>query len=390
MIIPKLAIRNLLGAGLRTWLNVVVLSFSYVAIIWTQGLYQGMNEQVSRAKIDSEIGGGQFWQENYDPFDPLTLDEAHAPIPQKIKNLIEKKKAVPVLILQGAIYPEGKVIPVLLKGIDPGQSILDLPTQFLADSSEELIAIIGSRMAKLAHLQEGDYVTVQWRDINGTFDAREVHIAKVFKTPVQSIDNNQLWLSLPVLQKLTGMKDQATLVVVSPDCQDIPEINGWKFQSREVLLADITELIRAKSVGASIFYVVLLFLAMLGIFDTQVLSIFRRRKEIGTLMALGMTRPKIIQLFTLEGAIHSVLATIVAAIYGLPLIIYTAKKGWALPQNTDNYGFAIGDKLFPVYTAGLIIGTVILIFIVTTIVSYMPTRKIAKLKPTDALRGKNI
>ena len=281
-------------------------------------------------------------------------------------------------------------MPVVLKGIDPAQSILDLPTQFLADSSEELTSIIGSRMAKLANLREGDYVTVQWRDQNGTFDAREVRIAKIFKTPVQSIDNNQLWLSLPVLQKLTGMKDQATLVVVSPNCQDIPEIDGWKFQSTEVLLADIAELIRAKSVGASIFYFVLLSLAMLGIFDTQVLSIFRRRKEIGTLMALGMTRPKIVQLFTLEGAFHSVLATIVAAIYGLPLIFYTAKKGWALPQNTDNYGFAIGDKLFPVYTAGLIIGTVILIFIVTTIVSYMPTRKIAKLKPTDALRGKNI
>ncbi|NOZ62208.1 MAG: ABC transporter permease [Calditrichaeota bacterium] len=390
MIIPKLAIRNLLGAGLRTWLNVVVLSFSYVAIIWMQGLYQGMNEQVSRAKIDSEIGGGQFWQENYDPFDPLTLDEAHARIPGKIKNLIEKKQAVPVLILQGAIYPEGKVIPVLLKGIDPRQSILDLPTQFLADSSEELTAIIGSRMAKMAHLQEGDYVTVQWRDINGTFDAREVRIEKIFKTPVQSIDNNQLWFSLPVLQKLTGMTDQATLVTVSQDCEKIPVVEGWKFQTTEVLLADLTELIRAKSVGASILYVVLLFLAMLGIFDTQVLSIFRRRKEIGTLMALGMTRPKVIQLFTLEGAIHSVLAALVAAIYGIPLLIYTAKKGWALPQNTDDYGFAIGDKLFPVYGIGLILGTTILIFVVTTIVSYLPTRKIAKLNPTDALRGKYV
>jgi len=388
MIIPKLAIRNLLGAGIRTWLNVIVLSLSYVVIIWTQGLYQGMNEQISRAKIDSEIGGGQFWQENYDPYNPLCLDEAHSVMPPEIKKLIRKKQAVPILVVQGSIYPGGKVLPVVLKGIDPSQTILNIPTQYLLDSSEEITAIIGTRMAKMARLKEGDYVIVQWRDVDGTFDAREIKIAKIFQTQVQTIDNNQLWLSLPVLQKLTGMHDQATLVVISPELQNVPSTAGWKFQSTEVLLADLAELVKTKSVGASIFYLVLLFLAMLAIFDTQVLSIFRRRKEMGTLMALGMTRAQIIQLFTLEGATHSILAALVAAIYGIPLLVYSAKSGLAMPQSYDSYGLALGDKLFPVYSTGLVIGTTLLIFLITTIVSYLPTRKIAKLKPTDALRGK--
>ena len=47
-----------------------------------------------------------------------------------------------------------------------------------------------------------------------------------------------------------------------------------------------------------------------------------------------------------------------------------------------------GEKLFPTYSAGLVIGTTVLVFIMTTIVSFLPTRKIAKLKPTEALRGK--
>jgi len=49
---------------------------------------------------------------------------------------------------------------------------------------------------------------------------------------------------------------------------------------------------------------------------------------------------------------------------------------------------ALGEKLFPAYTVGLVIGTTILVLCVTTVVSYLPTRKIANLKPTDALRGK--
>ena len=71
---------------------------------------------------------------------------------------------------------------------------------------------------------------------------------------------------------------------------------AWTISSR-----DIQELIADKTVGASILYAILLFLAMLAIFNTQVLSIFRRRHEMGTMMALGFTRGKVIGLFTLEG-----------------------------------------------------------------------------------------
>jgi len=146
--------------------------------------------------------------------------------------------------------------------------------------------------------------------------------------------------------------------------------------------------VKTKTAGGSIMYIFLLSLALLAIFNTQVLSIFRRRKEMGTMMALGFTRSKVIQLFTLEGAMHSVLAAIVAAIYGIPFLVWFSKTGWALPEATEDFGFALGEKLFPVYSVGLVLGTVVLVLMVTTIVSFLPTRKIARLKPTDALRGK--
>jgi putative ABC transport system permease protein len=81
MLLFKLALRNIIRAGLRTWLNVIVLSFSFVIIIWLQGLYKGMDEQISRNMIEEELGGGVYWQENYDPFDILSLDDNFAQIP---------------------------------------------------------------------------------------------------------------------------------------------------------------------------------------------------------------------------------------------------------------------------------------------------------------------
>ena len=111
---------------------------------------------------------------------------------------------------------------------------------------------------------------------------------------------------------------------------------------------------------------------MLAIFDTQVLSIFRRQKEIGTYIALGYTRQEAVGLFTVEGAMHSILAAVVSAVYGMPFLIWQANAGWTMPIEASEFGMAMAQTLYPVYSAGLVISTVLIIVLVTTAVSYWP------------------
>jgi len=388
MLTLRLALKNLLNAGLRTWLNVVALSFSFVAIIFLQGFYDGLNDQVEHATIAALYGGGQYWQSAYDPYDPLSLEDAHGIVPQSLGSLIAHDSATAILIRRASIYPQGRFRAILLKGIDPDQHTLSIPTSLLGDTTGGIPALIGSRMAKSSGLKQGDLITVQWRDVHGTFDARDVRIVGVFRSNVQDIDNEQIWIPLDRLQMFTQVPGQATLVVLKSGVRPVDKASGWVYRDLDYLLKDLHTFVRMKSVGASILYLLLLVLAMLAIFDTQVLSIWRRRKEMGTLMALGMTRGRVIELFTLEGALHSVLAALVAALYGIPLFAYTASQGFLVPNATDTLGFAIGEKLFPSYSSLLVVGTTVLVCVVTTVVSFLPTRKIARLKPTDALRGR--
>lgn len=388
MLALKLAYRNLKGAGLRTWLNVAVLSLAYVLIIWHQGIFTGMLKHGSQAVIEDEIAGGQYWHKNYDPFDPLSYDESHGPIPAKIAGLIEDKKATPILIRQAAIYPEGRIQTVLLKGIEPGQTILGIPSASLDKEEDVLPVLIGRRMAKSISLGIGDYLTIRWRDVQGTFDAVEGKIVEIMNTKVPTMDKGQLWVPLEELQKMVTLKDEATIIVVGQNVQGQGDVSDWKFKDQNFLLTDINEMVRSKRISGSILYVVLLFLAMLAIFDTQVLSIFKRRKEIGTLIALGMTRRQVISLFTLEGAMHGILAIGIGAIYGIPWLIFYSKTGMKVPQATEEYGFALAGRLYPSYSVGLVLGTVFIVMVTVTIVSFLPTTKISKMKPTEALKGK--
>lgn len=388
MTIARLALRNFLGAGAKAWLRVIVLSLAFVVIIGLQGVYQGMGLQMSQAMVSVELGGGQYWHQKYDPRNPLDLADAHGPIPPDLKSLIDSGRATAILIVQGYMYSSGSLRTVLLKGIDPKQRVLTLPVDMLTDAGGTAPALIGTRMAREARLKTDDVATVRWRDAVGTFDAEEVRIARMMNTSVQTVDSGQVWLPLDRLQRMARMSGEATLVVLADVNSGAGTVTGWTFKDLDFLLADVRAMVRTKTAGGVIVYTILLFLGMITILDTQVLSIFYRKKEIGTLMALGLTRGSVIRMFTLEGAFNAALAALVGAIYGIPLLALFVRTGFPLPAVTEQVGFSVGERIYPAYSAALVLGTTALVGVVTTIVSYLPTRKIARLKPTEALRGR--
>lgn len=378
----QLAYKNLIGSGLRTWLNVGVLSFAFVIMIFYNGLIDGWDQQAKLDSIAWEYGHGQLLEESYDPFDPFTLQDGHAEFDaKKVKNL------TPILIRQASIYPDGRMLSVSLKGIEAEQEILDIPSAILGKSNAFIPALIGKRMAESAKLKEGDEVLLRWRDKNGTFDATNITINDIFDCNVPNVDNGQIWISIEKLWEITGLHQHATMFIASEDYR-YQEMPGWKLSSQEDLLRELTEIIAMKKVSGSIMYGLLLAIALLAIFDTQVLSIFRRQKEIGTYIALGMTRWQVVGLFTVEGSMYSFLATIVGCIYGIPFLFYMATNGITMAANADDMGISIADVIYPVYGIGLIIGSIILVVISATIVSFLPARKIAKMNPVDALKGK--
>lgn len=382
----KLALRNLLGAGLRTWLNVFVLSISYVLIIWMQGLIAGWDHQAKRDMAAWQTGAYQYWHEGYDPYDPLTLADCHADVPAELLPAVENGQVVPVLMAQATIYPHGSMLPVVLRGLPAGQKVLQLPMHNLDTAGFPVI--IGSMMARTAKLGKGDVITLRWRDHHGTFDAAEVTIADIFSSNVSAAENGQVYLELGRLRSMLSLPGEATILIYNNEHQALTNLSGWSVKPFAWLSREVDEMIKTKSAGQSILFGVLLLLALLAVFDTQVLSIFRRQREIGTYVALGYTRRQVVGLFTVEGTMYAVLAALLSMAYGLPLLLWQARVGWTLPVDAGDFGMAMEQTLYPVYSAGLVAGTVLIVTLATAIVSYLPSRKIAKMNPTDALKGK--
>ena len=388
MVILRLAIKNLLGAGMRTWLNVVVTSFSFTIIIFFNAMYDGMRQDTLRIMLDTEVGGGQLWHPKYDPYNPLTIEDSHAVIPEELRESVALKEAMPVLVRQATFYMNGRSSVGLMKGMPPEQEIVRMPMKDLNDYTGDYIpVVIGSGMSKKTGLRKGDLFTVRWLDALKTYDADEFEVAEVIKLDNFHLDRGIIWLSLEKMRELLEMPGEATFIVLKRDYAFNFSAASFVYRDIDYFMKDIDAAIEADQVWANTIFGLLLIMASLGIFNSQVLSIFRRKKEIGTLMALGMTRYSVVRLFTLEGGLHSVLALVVGALYGTPLFYYLATRGISIPYG-EEAGIVSSGSLYPVFGPQLIFGTMLLVAGVVTVVSFLPTRKIAKMQPTEALRGK--
>lgn len=386
----KLAYKNLIGAGLRTWLNVFILSLAFVVMLFYNGMLEGWSRDGIRDMIRTETGSGQYWVKGYDNLDPYTYDDAHAPVTETVQAMIARQEISPMLIREVSVYPQGRMQGAVIKGLDVAQSILSgIPTQELANSDVDYGLMIGRRMASNLQVVEGDVMLMRWRDVNGAFDARSFTVVHIFDTDNPPIDIGQIYMDVELLQEMTLLQGQYSVLTFGDAFKASTHIEGWVYKSLDDLLAYFYAGLNAERTSAMVTYFFLLLIGMLAIFDTQVLSVFRRTKEIGTYIALGMTPQQVMRLFTVEGTMYSLFAVVLGAIWGTPVFLAINKVGINFGNmQMDGAGYAIPKVVYPYYSPWIVILGISTLVIASAIVSYIPARKIAQLKPTDAIRGK--
>jgi len=154
-------------------------------------------------------------------------------------------------------------------------------------------------------------------------------------------------------------------------------------------MADLLTLLAHDRRNTKILWVILISLAAISVFNTQILAVFKRQKEIGTLMALGMAPNRIVRLFTLEGSFAALLAVGVALLLGVPFFIWFQGVGFDVSHLSET-GFPVREKIFLDIRPWEVIYSTLVTVGIMIAVAWAPVKKIARLDPTQALRGRAI
>jgi putative ABC transport system permease protein len=261
--------------------------------------------------------------------------------------------------------------------------------------------LLTNEIAKLFKVKTGDIMTIISRTKYDAINALDLEIAGIVHVGNPEVDNMNFFIPLDVAQEFLEMQNEVTEISVFGSTMEGAEGlaqnirkdfdgNRYDIVTWEYIARDIIRLYEFRSRARQIIIFIILLMASASVMNTMLMSIFERTREIGTLLAFGMRRAKILQLFTIEGTFLGVFGSFVGCLLGGSLTYYYKFNGIDVSQYSGGSGFGnmpISSIIYAEITPFYIIGSFLLGVIVAMLSAAYPAMKGSRLQPTDALRS---
>ena len=240
-------------------------------------------------------------------------------------------------------------------------------------------AIIGYEAAELEQRVPGDQIFVP--NLN-----KVLKVVGIFeRTGTQ--DDGIVYLPLKSSQRIFNLKDKLTGIGIK--LKDIGSLSdfeealynepGIQVISMAEVKGTIFNLISSAKVMTNSVAIIAIIIAVIGVVNTILMSVFERTKEIGVMKAVGASRLDIFRIIWLETTLICVIGGFIGdivAILGAQAVEYILRH--ILP-------YAPGGKLVLI-TPGLLIGSFIGAIVMGLIAGIYPALRASSMRPVEAIR----
>lgn len=270
--------------------------------------------------------------------------------------------------------------------------VSDLENQIIYGSIEAFQrnpygVLIGERLAHRMNLMPNDTFLLQARGENLRF-----RVNGVFETGIEQVDKERIYMHIPASRALLNRPNGVSFIQINlSDPDKAPEFadrlgpvlshSVMSWQQREKTWLQVFQVLR---ISSALTVSTIILISGLGMFNTLVMIIIDKTREIAILRSMGYTRRDIVQIFMMQGGIVLVLGILLgwafaaAATYGLSRLPIQIRGIFASDSFIVNW-----DVMHYLWAA--LIATV-----VVTIASYFPARRAARLEPGAVIRGSSL
>jgi putative ABC transport system permease protein len=260
--------------------------------------------------------------------------------------------------------------------------------------------IVGIGLAGDLGIKNGDKITVLSTTMRRGSNAVTFQITGIARFPVEALNKSYLLVPLDRAQKLLRMDNSVTQIIMKlkkrADLAQITEQLNTAFEAAgrlEIEAKSWEEIGSSYSfveMASSVYNFMALFFFILAssvIINTTMMVIYERRREIGTVSAMGMTGGEIVRLFFIEALFLSLIGSLIGVLAGSGITVPLSVTGINLGAAMEGIDVEISNRIFPV----LKLKSAILVFVysvfIAAIATIFPSVKAAKVKPVEALRN---
>jgi lipoprotein-releasing system permease protein len=243
-------------------------------------------------------------------------------------------------------------------------------------------AILGTKLAEGLELRPGQKFILSRQNVS-----LKLEVVGLIKTGTGS-DDTLVYLPLDTAQKLLDQPDIVSEIGVRlSDIYAAPAISSdlnsrfaYKAVSWQEQNKDILQVMETQKVILYIFYALIFIIAGFGVANTMIMTVTRRTKEIGILLAMGATRKAVVKIFLLE----SLILGPPAALLGCILAFCTAKLIEAFPIQLPSDVYQV-SRLTVLLTPQSFALAVAFALAVNFLAGLYPAYKASRLDPVEAI-----
>jgi ABC-type lipoprotein release transport system permease subunit len=262
------------------------------------------------------------------------------------------------------------------------------------DGTERRV-LIGERLARRLQVDLGDKLVVSVTDLAGDLTGLGVRVGGLFHTPSSVVDGNVVFLLLADSRSLLGLGDAISeIVVIGEEATGVDalrdrlqerlaalEVTSWK-QAEPLLdyLIGFFDQIGYYLYGA-------VFVAMLfGIANVLLMAIHERIREIGVLMAIGMSRGRLATAIVGESLIVTGVGLVIG--YAVAIAVVLAfRDGIDLSRVSAGLeAFGVGQRIVPVLRTDDFLIPTLVATATAAAASAWPVYRVTRLRPAEAVR----
>lgn len=399
----SLAWRNVLRNRRRSAITISSIAIGLAAMTFLWGMIDGMNGQMVRNTTRYFAGDAQIHLRGY--HDDPTLDLAM----QDAAALLRASRGEPH-VAAAALRLEGKALAsrgdrsrgVLLAGISSDEAKVTVLHEAIV-AGEALGSgagvLVGEKLAEALRLRAGEDVVFVGQAYDGSLASARMPVRGIFRSKIDELDGFVAIVPLETAREFYAAPGGATGVVLrlrDPDRLDAVrsglqarlgerfEVLGWP-----ALLPMVAVSTRFHEVVSYVVLLVFFAVVAAAVANPVLMAVLERTREFGVMLALGMSRARLLGLVLLESMLLGAGGLVLGNALGLAITGTFAANGMNLGAFEAGLRTMPGlsDVIYPALVPARSLMLSALVFAVACAMAVYPAARAAGLDPVQAIRG---